>query len=89
MESKFLTTPEVAKMLRLSTERIRQLCESKEIKARRTMGNRGQWRIYRDQFEKQFEPEREPVASIEKPDLQFDKPDRSIFDFVKQVAKGI
>ncbi len=40
-----LTTAEVAQILRLSANRVRQLCEDGTLPARRTAITKGQWRI--------------------------------------------
>lgn len=47
----FLTTEEVAKILRKSTETIRRMCRNKKIPAQRVGRD---WLIYKGEFEKQF-----------------------------------
>lgn len=66
----YLTAKEAAEELGLTPARIRQMCAEGTIKAARTCGHRGGWRIYREKFVKQYAPPEDPEMSREKPELQ-------------------
>lgn len=69
----FLKTREAADIMRLSVKRVAELCESGQIAARRTGGNTGHWRIYRDQFMKELElPPDDPVPVHEREEVDMD-----------------
>lgn len=83
-EPMFLKTREAAEIMRLSVKRVAELCESGAIAARRTGGDSGHWRIYRDQFMQQMglAPD-DPVPSRE-----FEEVDVDVFNRVRDALKS-
>jgi excisionase family DNA binding protein len=77
-----LTTSEAAKLLRLSRERVRQLCVSGEIKA--TRRGSGHWRVHKAGLFESHSVEAEQSV-FEKPILTV--PDLSILDRIDRLTR--
>lgn len=54
-EPGYLSTKDVSKLLGISPQSVRKWCESNKLKATRTFGNYGEWRISTEQFKRSEE----------------------------------
>jgi excisionase family DNA binding protein len=79
-----MKTREVANLLRLTTARVSQLCAEGKLKAYRTHGDSGHWRVDRNSVLAQVKLP-EPVMP-EKDGLT--EADTSIFKRIKQQVRG-
>lgn len=57
-EPEYLSTNDVSKLLGISPQSVRKWCELKKLKAERTLGDFGEWKINIDQFKHSNEMEK-------------------------------